>query len=129
MIRVEVVFGLIVFALWVFCLIEVIVSRDGAVRQLPKLAWLVIVLLFPLAGSIAWLVVGRPAATTATPSRFERPVPEYPEYDRPGRATATNPEADAAFLRQVRERAEQQRRAYRDRQRREAEGRGEAGEN
>lgn len=124
MIRVEVVFGLIVFALWVFCLIEVIGSRDGAVRQLPKLAWLVIVLLFPLAGSIAWLMVGRPVVG-GRPPRLERAVPEYPEYDRPGRAAATNPEADAAFLRQVRERAEQQREAYRERQRREAEGHGE----
>jgi hypothetical protein len=124
-VRVELVVGLVVLALWVFCLIEVIGSDQGAVRQLPKLAWLVVVLLFPLAGSIAWLVVGRPVV--ATTARFERSVPEFPEYDRPGRAAATNPEADAEFLRKVRERAEQQRQAYRDRQRREAEGHGEAG--
>jgi hypothetical protein len=39
---------------------------------------------------------------------------EYPEYDRPGRAAATSREADEAFLRKVRERAEEQRRAYRE---------------
>ena len=126
MIRVEVVFGLVVFALWVFCLIEVIGSDEGAVRHLPKLGWVVIVLLFPLAGSLAWLVAGRPTIA-AQPSRYECAVPEYPEYDRPGRLAAVDPEADAEFLRKVRERADQQRQAYRDRQRREAEGRGETG--
>ena len=38
----------------------------------------------------------------------------YPEYDRPGRFAATNPDDDEAFLRQVRERAEQQTRAARE---------------
>jgi len=45
----------------------------------------------------------------------------YPEYDRPGRFAATNPEDDEVFLRQVRERAEEQRRQYREKQRREQE--------
>ncbi len=39
--------------------------------------------------------------------------PSFPEYDRPGRAVAANPEDDEAFLRGLRERAEEQRRAYR----------------
>ena len=117
MIRVELVFGLIVFALWVYCLIEVISSDEGSIRNLPKLPWLLVVLLFPLAGSIAWLVAGRPAGSPRR-SRFERTMPQYPEYDRPGRAAATSPEADEEFLRKVRERAEEQRRAYREQQRR-----------
>lgn len=45
--------------------------------------------------------------------------PSFPEYDRPGRARATNPEDDEAFLRGLRERAEEQRQAYRDKQQRE----------
>ncbi|HEY5821715.1 MAG TPA: PLDc N-terminal domain-containing protein [Propionibacteriaceae bacterium] len=126
MIRIELVVGLVTLALWLFCLIEVIRSDEGAIRHLPKLGWLLIVLFFPLAGSIAWLVAGRPT-DPARASRFDRPVPEYPEYDRPGRLAATNPEADEAFLRKVRERAEQQRRAYREQQlRRERQERGEA---
>jgi hypothetical protein len=125
-IRVELVSGLLVLALWVFCLIEVISSDEGAIRHLPRLWWLLIVLFFPLAGSIVWLLAGRPVTSTRA-SRFERAVPEYPEYDRPGRAAATNPQADEAFLRQVRERAEAQRRAYREQQlRRERQERGEA---
>jgi hypothetical protein len=45
--------------------------------------------------------------------------PSFPEYDRPGRAMATNPDDDEAFLRGLRERAEEQRRTYREKQRRE----------
>lgn len=112
MIRFELLFGLVVFGLWIFCLVEVISSHEGELRNLPKLWWLVIVLLFPFAGSVAWLVAGRPQGATGR-SRFERTVPAYPEYDRPGRAAAVQPEDDEEFLRRVRERAEHQRRAYR----------------
>jgi hypothetical protein len=115
MVRVEMFFGLVVLALWVYCLVEVIGSSDGEVRNLPKIWWLVIVLLFPFAGSVAWLLAGRPQRSGPR-SRYERATPEFPEYDRPGRAAATNPQDDEEFLRKVRERAEQQRRAYREAQ-------------
>ena len=112
MIRVELLFGLVTLALWIFSLVDVIGSDDGAIRHLPKVWWLLLVLFFPLAGSVAWLVVGRPVA--AAPRPHERAMPQFPEYDRPGRAAATDPESDEAFLRQVRERAEEQRRRYRE---------------
>lgn len=127
MIRFELGFGLVVFALWVFSLVDVISSDEGAIRHLPKVWWLLIVLFFPFAGSVAWLVAGRPAGPGRT-SRHERAMPQYPEYDRPGRAAATSPDDDEDFLRKVRERAEEQRRAYRaqrlEREREEREGGG-----
>jgi hypothetical protein len=125
-IRFELAFGLVTLALWVFSLVDVISSDDGAIRHLPKVWWLLIVLFFPFAGSIAWLVAGRPAGSPRR-SAHERAMPHYPEYDRPGRAAATSPDDDEEFLRKVRERAEEQRRAYREqRLRREREERGEA---
>ncbi len=123
MLRLELGFGLVVLVLWVFALVDVIGSDEGAIRHLPKLWWLLIVLFFPLAGSVAWLVAGRPAGPART-SRYERAVPQYPEYDRPGRAAATEAAADEEFLRGIRERAEEQRRAHRrERLRREREAR------
>jgi hypothetical protein len=115
MIRLELLFGLVTLALWIFCLVEVIGTDEGAMRNLPKVGWLLIVLLFPFAGSVAWLAVGRPVEYR--PSAYERRAPQFPEYDRPGRAAATSPEDDEAFLRQVRERAEEQRRRYREQRR------------
>jgi hypothetical protein len=113
-IKMELLFGLVTLALWIFSLVDVIGSDEGRIRHLPKVWWLLIVLFFPFAGSIAWLVAGRPADGLPRRSPHERATPAYPEYDRPGRAAATNPEDDEDFLRQVRERAEEQRRRYRE---------------
>jgi hypothetical protein len=97
--------GVAVFCLWIFCLVDVIVTDDSLCRHLPKMLWLLVVLLLPLVGSILWLAVGRPRVHSA-PSRPSR----FPEYERPGRHVAGNPDDDAEFLRQCRERAEEQRR-------------------
>ena len=105
--------------LTLFCLVDAITSRDDDVRHLPKVWWLVLILFFPFVGAVAWLVAGRPTSTTTSRSRLERAAPEFPEYDRRGRMAATDPEADAAFLRQVRERAEEQRRKAAEQKRRE----------
>lgn len=120
MIKLELLVAVAAFALWVFCLVDAIGTPDAVVRNLPKVGWILVILLFPFVGSIAWLVAGRPeTAGAARRSAWERQQPAFPEYDRPGRAAAVDPEKDAAFLRQVRERAEAQRRAYEERKRRE----------
>ncbi len=54
-------------------------------------------------------------------------MPAVPRVRPPGRAAATSTEDDEEFLRKVRERAEEQRRAYREeRLRKEREARGES---
>lgn len=94
----------------VYCVLSIITTPDEQVRNLPKLLWLVLVLLFPIVGGVAWLVAGRPQGPARSlPYKGNRGIP--PEYDRPGRATAYSPDDDEAFLRSLRERAEQQRRA------------------
>jgi hypothetical protein len=102
-------FGLIVMGLWIFCLVDVITTIDGTTRNLPKMGWLLIVLLLPLIGSILWLVAGRPERVGG--SHYQGPRSRFPEYERPGRHVAQTPEDDAEFLRKCRERAEQQRKA------------------
>jgi hypothetical protein len=120
MIKLDLLVGVVTFALWVYCLVSVIQTPSAAVRNLPKLAWVVLVLFFPLVGSLAWLVAGRPDTRPRRLSSYERAQPTFPEYDRPGRLAAAAPEQDDAFLQQVRERAEAQRKAYDDERRREA---------
>src|SRR5688500_1968191 len=94
----------------IYCVINVIQSRDDEVRHLPKIVWLILILLFTPIGAVAWLVAGRPRRGPATRSAYERATPEFPEYDRPGRAAGATPESDEEFLRRIRERAEHQRR-------------------
>ena len=115
--RLGVLLGPLVLVLWIFCVVDVITTRDGDARHLPKWGWLILVLLFPLVGSVAWLVAGRPRKRTRRTRPYERPAPHYPEYDRPGRAASPNPESDEEFLRRCRERAEEQRRRHAERQR------------
>ena len=100
------------FALMVFCVVDIIGTPAHKARNLPKLWWLLLVLFFPLVGSIAWLAAGRPQDRSRAPRRHEREVPEFPEYNRPGRAAAADPAKDEEFLRQVRARAEEQRKRY-----------------
>ncbi|WP_158850273.1 PLD nuclease N-terminal domain-containing protein [Saccharothrix deserti] len=107
-------FGVLTLGLWLFCLVDVITTQDGDARNLPKISWLLIVLFFPLVGSIIWLVAGRPVRTVGRPQAYERTMPAFPEYDRPGRFAATDSESDAEFLRRCRERAEEQRRKARE---------------
>ncbi|MEU1432306.1 PLDc N-terminal domain-containing protein [Nocardia sp. NPDC005746] len=96
--------GLITLALWVYCLIDIITCPETGVRHLPKGGWLVIVLLVPTLGGLLWLILGRPLHEAP-----RRPTTHYSEYDRPGRYVPADPAADEAFLRGLRERAEQQR--------------------
>jgi hypothetical protein len=111
--KISVLMSAIVFVVWVWTLAQVVLTPDALVRRLPKLAWLAIVFFFPVLGTVGWYVFGRPETTgRRTASPHERPTPAFPEYDRPGRAAATDPEKDKEFLRQVRERAEEQRKRY-----------------
>lgn len=121
MIKVELLLGVATFALWVFCLVDAIGAPADRIRNLPKVGWILLILFFPLVGSIAWLVAGRPDDGVSRCSAYERETPHFPEYDRPGRAAAVDPERDDEFLRQVRERAEAQRKAYEAQRKRERE--------
>jgi Phospholipase_D-nuclease N-terminal len=116
--------GVVLTALWVYCVFDVIMCEEHRVRNLPKLTWLMIVLFTFEVGAVAWLVAGRPQSSPGGRGHHgPRKATDraYPEYDRPGRFAATNPDDDEAFLRQVRERAEAQRQeAKRQRQAREA---------
>jgi len=113
-------FGLVMLGLWIFCLIDVITSAPGDCRNLPKMVWLLIVLLLPDIGSIIWLVAGRDWSSINRPAPTRQQL-AFPEYDRPGRHIAVNPDDDEAFLRQVRDRAEAQRGAAADLKKRELE--------
>lgn len=84
------------FVLSLYCLVEVVTSKEDRIRNLPRIAWILIVLFFPVVGSCGWLIAGRPRAQAS--------------------ARSVSPGNDEAFQRAVRERAERQRRAYRAQQ-------------
>lgn len=116
---VRLLFFLVPLVLCIFCLVQAITSRDDEVRHLSKVWWILLILFFPFVGSIAWLAAGRPLTAPRRLGPYERSASAFPEYDRPGRFAAADPEADEEFLRKVRERAEEQRRKAREDQQRE----------
>jgi hypothetical protein len=97
-------FGLILLALWIFCIFDVITTDQHACRNLPKMAWLLIVFLLPDIGSIMWLIAG-------SPRKVSRPGSLPAKVDS-GRAAG--PDDDEAFLQGLRDRAEAQRRKARE---------------
>jgi hypothetical protein len=77
----------------VFCLIDCVQAPDHRVRNLPKWAWIGMIILVPIIGCVAWLLTGRPTRETsdrpaprpATPpagmGQHERPRPKAPDDD------------------------------------------------
>ncbi len=89
--------------------VDIGVSDGKMVRGVPKIVWLLGSMALPLLGPIAWLALGRPAS--------EQPAGEPSDTTSapPSRRVGTPP-----FTKQVRDRAEDQRRVAREQ--REAEG-------
>ncbi|MEU0966523.1 PLD nuclease N-terminal domain-containing protein [Streptomyces sp. NPDC005917] len=52
---------LLVLALWIYAFVDCLNTPEDEVRALPKLVWVLIILLFGevLVGPLAWLIAGR----------------------------------------------------------------------
>jgi Phospholipase_D-nuclease N-terminal len=97
---------LLLIGLEIFALIDCIQTSEDEARHLPKLAWVILIVIAPLVGAIAWLFAGRPRATAAEgaqPTRSSSPAA--------GRsARPLGPDDDPDFLDQLRRQdAEQER--------------------
>jgi hypothetical protein len=81
----EILPGFIEIALLIFCLIDCIQSDSSQIRNLPKIGWIVLIVVLPLVGGIAWLVAGRPLqgrSASSVPWRSTQTA-GFPEYERP----------------------------------------------
>ncbi len=72
---------LLVVALTLYCLIDCAQARGEAVRGLPKPAWLLLIVVAPVAGSVGWLVAGRPGRSPRPGGPGGRPGPQGPDDD------------------------------------------------
>jgi hypothetical protein len=94
---------LLVVTLWIFCLVDVIVSKEDECRNLPKLLWLLIVLMLPDVGSVLWLIAGRPKGLRQSWQQRTTTAPRPRMAPRPTMPTAgANPDDDEEFLRSIR---------------------------
>ncbi|MEV0427192.1 PLD nuclease N-terminal domain-containing protein [Micromonospora sp. NPDC050495] len=97
-------YGLLFLAevvLAVCALISCLSAEEGEIRALPRVAWVLIILFFPLVGSIAWFVAGREPAG-------RRPRTAWPVgngFAETERRRPLAPDDDPEFLAGLKERA------------------------
>ncbi|WP_213451795.1 PLD nuclease N-terminal domain-containing protein [Rhizomonospora bruguierae] len=96
MIRLYGLLFLIDLALTVVALIDCLSTEEFQVRNLPKVAWVFIILLFAPVGPIAWFVAGRPQRHAAGAAGAWKPGRGFPEHERPRRPIG--PDDDPEFL-------------------------------
>ncbi|MGI8678892.1 MAG: PLD nuclease N-terminal domain-containing protein [Jatrophihabitans sp.] len=110
-------FGLVALAVWIFCIIDAVTTPRDQVRNLPKLAWILVVILFVDVGSIAWLLAGRPwsqRAMARSGAGSGGGLTSMTGQPRRRPARPTNPDDDEEFLATLKLRADEQRRRTRD---------------
>ncbi|WP_433688442.1 PLD nuclease N-terminal domain-containing protein [Micromonospora carbonacea] len=99
MARLYVLLFLVQIALAVCALISCLSAEEGAIRGLPRFAWVLVILFFPLVGAIAWFLAGRqrpaggPGTTRSAAGGPRRPLA---------------PDDDPEFLDSLAERARRQ---------------------
>lgn len=76
------VLAVLVLGFTIYTLVDCVQTPDDEVRGLPKVLWVVVILLFPLAGGGAWYFGGRPSVPSLTRDRpQERSGPRGPDDD------------------------------------------------
>jgi hypothetical protein len=85
----RVLLGLLVLGMTIYAVIDAIQTEDAQVQHLPKLLWILLILLFAPIGPIAWFVVGRQRGP-----QIGRASRNYPSAPR-------GPDDDPDFLRKL----------------------------
>lgn len=75
------VLSIALLALTIFVLVDIITSDEWRIKNLNKFAWVIIVILLPLIGSILWFVIGKD---------YDRPV-DHGSFGDPRRSETLRP--------------------------------------
>lgn len=79
MVRLWLVVGVIAAVFYIYSIVDTALIERSRVRALPKPAWLLIVIIFPLIGGVLWFIFGRARRGTVTRSRVIAPDDD-PEF-------------------------------------------------
>jgi len=65
-------FSVLTLAVMIFAIVDIVLRPEGQVKHMPKLVWLLLVILLPLIGSILWFAMGReyPERAVSRPPQF-----------------------------------------------------------
>ena len=104
---------LLLFLFWVWALFDCISTDAVLCRNLPKGVWLILVLVLPDIGSLAWLLIGRPEKAgwkPGSPGSGRRPLglEDHPRYSgTPDVTERRSAELDARLAQWERDQAAQ----------------------
>ena len=68
----------LIFAFWVWAILDVIASDSALCRNLPKGVWLILVVILADIGALAWVILGRPERASWRPGSTDYATPRRP---------------------------------------------------
>jgi hypothetical protein len=74
----EGIVALVIIAFWIWALFDCIATDSALCRNLPKGFWIILVLLLPDIGALAWLLLGRPQRAGWRPGSTDYSAPRRP---------------------------------------------------
>ncbi|HYN65759.1 MAG TPA: PLD nuclease N-terminal domain-containing protein [Ornithinibacter sp.] len=86
------------FALTVYCLVDAFQTDEADMRNLPKIAWILLVLLVPVIGPVGWLLAGRPRRNSVPRRQQQRWEEHRREQER---RRPRGPDDDPDFLKDL----------------------------
>jgi len=78
MIDVEGLAAIALFMFWIWALLDCIATDSAMCRNPPKPMWIILVLLLPYIGALAWLLLGRPEKASWRPGSVDYASPRRP---------------------------------------------------
>ena len=70
--------GLLLLAFWIWALLDCIATDSALCRNLPKPMWIILVLILPDIGALAWVLLGRPEKASWRPGSTDYSAPRRP---------------------------------------------------
>ena len=101
MARLYILGAIAVFAFQLYCLLDAITAEPMTIRNLPKMVWVLLVLLFPLLGGLAWMLAGRPKDATLRPGGRRSAQRRRPSTGNRLPSAPRGPDDDPDFLRRL----------------------------
>jgi hypothetical protein len=70
--------GVLLLLFWIWALLDCIATDSAMCRNLPKTMWIVLVLILPDIGALAWVLLGRPEKASWRPGSTDYAAPRRP---------------------------------------------------
>jgi len=70
--------AVVLFMFWIWALLDCIATDSALCRNLPKPMWIILVLILPDIGALAWVLLGRPERASWRPGSTDYSAPRRP---------------------------------------------------